>query len=52
MVSHTGGYHGAPFNGYWEVIQGGALLSTLFNVVVITVVRDWLSLVAAEEAGP
>ena len=38
MVARAGGYYGNSFNGFRGVTQGGPLLTTIFNVVVDTVV--------------
>ena len=45
MVDRAGGYCGAPFKGFRGVTQGCLLSYTIFNVVVDTVVRHYISLV-------
>ena len=39
------------FQGYNGVTQGNPLYSTVFNVVVETVIRYWVTVVAPTEAG-
>ena len=51
MVARAGGYFGLPFKGYHGVTQGDPLSPTLFNVVVDTVIRHWLTVVAPTEDG-
>ena len=51
MVSNAGGYYGPPFKGYRGGTQGDHLLTTLFNIVVETVMRHWVTVMEEEEAG-
>ena len=52
MVAQSGGYYGEPFKVFLGVTQGDPLSPTIFNVVVETVFRHWVTMVAAmEEAG-
>ena len=43
MVSRAGGYHGRAFKGERGVMQGDPLSPAIFNVVVDTVVRNWVN---------
>ena len=43
MVARAGGYYGAAFRGERGVTQGDPLSPTIFNVVVDTVVRHWVT---------
>ena len=38
-VAKAGGYYGTMFKGYWGVTQVDPLPSTIFNVVVVSVMR-------------
>ena len=49
MVARAGQYYGTDFKGERGVTQGDPLSPTIFNVVVDTVVRQWL-LLATQEA--
>ena len=51
MVAKSGGYFGRPFKDYQGVAQGDTLSSTIFNVVVHTVIRHWVMVVTPTEAG-
>ena len=51
MVARMGVYYGAAFQGFRGVIQGDPLSPTIFNVVVDSVVRPWISLVIGGEEG-
>ena len=44
-----GGYFGTPFKGYSGVIHGDPLSSTVFNVVVNVVLRNWILVVTEAE---
>ena len=46
MVAQAGGYYGEPFRGDRGVTQDYPLSTTIFNVVVDTVVRHWEYLVS------
>ena len=50
MVERAKGYYGAPYKGYQGVTQGDPLFFTLFNMVVGTVVQNWLSIMVEETA--
>ena len=49
MVARSGGYYRAPFKGQCGVNQGVLLSSTIFNLVVDAVLRNWVAVVAATE---
>ena len=49
MVARAGGYYGTGFKGARGVTQGDPLSPTIFNVVVDSVVRHWVTL-AVEDA--
>ena len=53
MVARAGGYYGAAFVGARVVTQEYPLSPTIFNVVVYTVVRHWITVMVevAEERG-
>ena len=53
MVARMGGYYGNAFKGERGVTQGNTLSPTIFNVVVDTVVRHWVTgvIADAEERG-
>ena len=52
MVARVSGYHRETFKGYREVTHEDPLPPTIFNVVVDAVLRQWVTEVAREEAGP
>ena len=53
MVARAGGYYGTEFQRAHGVAQGYLLSSTIFNVGVDVVVRNWLTvvIVGVEERG-
>ena len=53
MVARAGGYYRAAFQGACGVTQGDPLSPTIFNVVVGTVVRHWVTVLVkcGEEQG-
>ena len=51
MVSNADGYFGRPLKGYRGVTQGNPLYPTIFNVVVDSVIRHWVTVVAPTDAG-
>ena len=48
MVARVGGYYGIDFRGEKWVTQGDPLSPTIFNVVVDTFVRHWVTGVLTE----
>ena len=51
MVDRAGRYFGLPFTGYHGVTQGDLLSPTLFNMVVDSVIRDWVTVLVATKQG-
>ena len=53
MVASAGGYYWEAFTGAQGVTQGDLLSPTIFNTVIDTVVRHWVSVMleGAEERG-
>ena len=51
MVANFGGYFRRPFKGYRCVTQGDPLPPNIFNVVLDTVIRHWVTVVTPTEAG-
>ena len=51
MVACAGGYYGGAFKGFQGVTQGYPLSLIIFNVVVNSVVRHWISLVSVGTRG-
>ena len=49
MVVRYGGYFGDPFKVHRGTTQGYPLSSTIFNVVVDSVLRHWVTMVSAAE---
>ena len=50
MVMNSGGYFPPPFQGIpW--IQDGPLSPTVFNVVVDSLIRYWVTVVTSTEVG-
>ena len=49
MVARTGGYFGVPIKGQCVVTQGDPLYPKIYNVVVYTVPRHWVSVLAEED---
>ena len=52
MVDRTGGYYGLALRYYRGVDQGYQFSSTIFNVVMNAVVRNWVSLVVEAVSEP
>ena len=52
MMSRAGIYYSTPFKVHQGVAQGGTIYPTIFNMVVDVVIRNWVTLVVEEEAGP
>ena len=52
MVVRAGRYYGTPFKLHQMVTYGGPFPSTIFNVVVDSVIWNWVTLVEIEEVGP
>ena len=50
MVSWDGGYFGTLFKWFQRVTQGDPVPSTIINVVVYAVIRNWLKLVVSTES--
>ena len=48
MVAQAGGLYGTAFKGERGVTQGDPLSPTVLNVVVVAVVRHWVTGVIAE----
>ena len=51
MVDQLGRYYGLALQGFQGVTQGDPLSPTIFNVVVDSVVRHWIMLVAVRVGG-
>ena len=51
MVARSGVYFGTPLKGQRRVTQGKTLCPTILNVMVDTVLRHWVSVVAETEGG-
>ena len=51
MVARAGGYFGLPFKGCRGVTQLDPMSPTIFNVVVVSVIRHWVTVVAATKKG-
>ena len=51
MVARAGGYYGKSFKGFRGVTQGDPLYPTIFNVVVDTVVRQWVDEILEKAGG-
>ena len=51
MVARAGGYFGLLFKGYCSVTQGDLLYPTLFDVVMDTVIRHSVTVVAPTAYG-
>ena len=51
MVSRAGGYYGTPFKGYWGITQVDTSSPTIFNIVVYSIIRNWVTVVVVVEAG-
>ena len=50
-MARDGGHFGVPFKGYRGVTQGEPLSPTIFNMVVYSVIRYWVVVVALTEVG-
>ena len=51
MVAHAGGQYWVDFKGFEGVTQGDPLYLTIFNVVVNSVVCNWILLVSVCTRG-
>ena len=51
MVAKSGGYFGRPFKGYQGVTQGDPLPPMIFNGVLDSVIRHWVTLVTPTAEG-
>ena len=51
MVAKADGYFRRLFKGYQGVMQGDPLLPKIFNVVMDSVIRHWVTVVTPTEAG-
>ena len=51
MVARAGGYYAPPFKGYRSVTQGDPLSPTILNLAVYAIIRHWVTVVAAMDAG-
>ena len=51
MVDKEGDYYRTPFKGYCGATQGDTLYPKIFNMVVETIVCQWVTVVAVIEAG-
>ena len=51
MVDMAGGYFDLPFKVYHGVTQGDPLSSTIFHVVVYSIIYHWVIVVTAPEEG-
>ena len=51
VVTRAGVYYGPTFKGYHIFDQAENLSPTLFNVVMESVIRHWMKVAAATEAG-
>ena len=51
MVTESGGYFRPPFKVYQGVTQGNTLYPNIFNLVVETVIRNCVVVLAQEEDG-
>ena len=51
MVDKANGYFRRPLKGYQGVTQGDPLSPTIFNVVVDSFIRHWVTVVTLSEAG-
>ena len=52
MVSNIGVYHAPPFKGCHGFTQVNLLSPMLLKISVFTVMRHWVTVVSADEAGP
>ena len=51
MVAKAGGYYVTPFKGYHGVTEGYPLSPMIFNIVMDSVMRHWITVVTVEESG-
>ena len=51
IVARAGSYYGSAFQGFLGVTQGDPLSLAIFNVVVVSVVHHWISMVAGDVVG-
>ena len=51
MVEKDVEFHGPPFKGFCGVAQGDPLSPKLFNIIMDSVMRHWLTVVSEEESG-
>ena len=49
MVARAKGYYGAPFKVFREVTQGGQLSPNILNLIIDTVLRNWVIIVESME---
>ena len=49
MVAKAGGYFGCLFKVYQGVMQGDPMSPTIFNMVVVTFIRHWVTVVTPSE---
>ena len=52
MVERGIGNYSSPFKLFRGFNQGGTLSLKMFNILVNTVVRNWIIIVAEEASGP
>ena len=45
MVAKAGSYFGRLFKGYQGVMQGDPLSPTIFNMILVAVIRHWVTVV-------
>jgi Reverse transcriptase (RNA-dependent DNA polymerase) len=43
MIPKQAGFYGKPFRAKWGVRQGDIISSTIFNIIVDAVIREWSS---------
>ena len=52
MVARVGRYYGTHLKGHQEVTQWVLLSPTILNMLFDVVIRNWVTMVTGEEAGP